>query len=118
MGSLLLVTDNSGATEAECISPLGKTHERTASIGQTIVVAIRKASPKSSVKDGEVCKAVIVRTAYPIRRPDGSSVRFDDNAIVLVDKKFDLIGTRIFGPVARELRDVDPRIPSLAEEVI
>ncbi len=119
MQTWLDVADNSGAKKAMCIKVLGGSHRRYAGIGDIIVVAIKKAIPTSDVKPKTVCKAVIVRTASPIRREDGSSVRFDTNAVVLIDEDENPKGTRIFGPVARELRARNfTKIVSLAPEVV
>ena len=108
----LQVADNSGAKEVLCIRVLGGTHHRYATVGDTIVVAVK------SAKKGTVTKAVVVRTKKEIRRPDGSYIRFDDNACVLLNNAGELRGTRIFGPVARELRDQYMKIVSLAPEVL
>jgi large subunit ribosomal protein L14 len=119
MQTMLDVADNSGAKRAMCIKVLGGSHRRYAHIGDIIVVAIKKAMPHSEVKHKEVRKAVIVRTAAPIRREDGSYVRFDSNAVVLIDKDGNPVGSRIFGPVARELRGRNyMKIVSLAPEVV
>jgi large subunit ribosomal protein L14 len=119
MQSWLDVADNSGAKKAMCIKVLGGSHRRYAEVGDIIVVAIKKAIPTSDVKQKAVVKGVIVRTAFPIRRDDGSYVKFDTNAIVLIDKDNNPIGTRIFGPVARELRGRNfMKIISLAPEVV
>ncbi|GDY14147.1 50S ribosomal protein L14 [Planctomycetota bacterium] len=119
MQSWLDVADNSGAKRAMCIKVLGGSHRRYATIGDVIVVTIKKAMPNSDVKQKAVCKAVIVRTAAPIKREDGSVVRFDNNAVVLVDDDSNPKGTRIFGPVARELRGRNyMKIVSLAPEVV
>ncbi len=116
--SRLKVADNSGAKEVLCIRVLGGSGRRYASIGDTIVVTVKEASP-GGVKKGTVSKAVIVRTKKEIRRKDGSYIRFDDNAVVLLNPSDEPRGTRIFGPVARELRDKDyMRIISLAPEVL
>ncbi len=116
--SRLKVADNSGAKEVLCIRVLGGSRRRYASVGDTIVVAVKAASP-GGVKKGTVSKAVVVRTKKEIRRKDGSYIRFDDNACVLLDTSDEPRGTRIFGPVARELRDKDyMRIVSLAPEVL
>ena len=116
--SRLNVADNSGAKEVLCIKVLGGTGRRYASVGDIIVVSIKSASP-GGVKAGTVSKAVIVRTKKHIRRKDGSYIRFDDNAVVLLNASDEPRGTRIFGPVARELRDKDyMRIISLAPEVL
>lgn len=118
--SRLLVADNSGAKEIMCINIPGSSRRRYASLGDIIVGAVKEATPRAQVKKGEVVRAVIVRVAQPYRRPDGSYVRFDDNAAVLVvEKQNTPRGTRIFGPVARELRDRGfMRIVSLAPEVV
>ncbi|MBA2482378.1 MAG: 50S ribosomal protein L14 [Planctomycetes bacterium] len=119
MQTWLDVADNSGAKRAMCIKVLGGSHRRYASVGDVIVVTIKKAIPTSEVKQKAVQKAVIVRTAAPIRREDGSYVRFDNNAVVLLDKDLNPVGTRIFGPVARELRSRNfMKIVSLAPEVV
>ena len=115
----LIVADNSGAKEVLCIRVLGGTGRRYASIGDTIVVSIKTAIPASEAKKGTVSKAVVVRTKKEIRRPDGSYIRFDDNACVLLNATGEIRGTRIFGPVARELRDKQyMKIVSLAPEVL
>ena len=116
--SRLTVTDNSGAREALCIRVLGGTHRRYASVGDTIVVTVKSVTPSSDMKKGTVSKAVIVRTKKEIRREDGSYIRFDDNACVLLSPSGELRGTRIFGPVAREIRAVNMKIVSLAPEVL
>jgi len=117
--SRLLVADNSGAKEVLCIRVLGGTKRRYARIGDTIVVAVKSAIPGGGdAKKGSVSKAVVVRTRKEIRRPDGSYIRFDDNACVLLNNAGELSGTRIFGPVARELRDNYMKIVSLAPEVL
>lgn len=117
--SRLNVADNTGAKEVLCIKVLGGTRKRYASIGDIIVVTVKDASPGGNAKKGMVSKAVIVRTRKEIRRPDGSYIRFDDNAVVLLNAAEEPRGTRIFGPVARELRDKDfMRIVSLAPEVL
>jgi large subunit ribosomal protein L14 len=103
----------------QCIKVLGGSKRRFASVGDVIVVAIQEAIPRGKVKKGEVVQAVIVRTAYPVRRPDGSAIRFDRNAAVLINKQREPIGTRIFGPVVRELRGKKfMKIISLAPEVL
>tara|TARA_B100000674_G_scaffold468844_1_gene455104 strand:- start:1 stop:348 length:348 start_codon:yes stop_codon:yes gene_type:complete len=113
------VCDNSGAKEALCIRVLGGTKRRYASIGDKIVVTVKSATPNGNVKKGTVSKAVVVRTRKEVRRPDGSYIRFDDNACVLLNEAGELKGTRIFGPVARELRDKSfMKIVSLAPEVL
>lgn len=116
--SRLTVTDNSGAREALCVRVLGGTHRRYASVGDTIVVTVKSVIPSSDMKKGTVSKAVIVRTKKEIRREDGSYIRFDDNACVLLSPSGELRGTRIFGPVAREIRAVNMKIVSLAPEVL
>jgi large subunit ribosomal protein L14 len=116
--SRLIVADNSGAKEVLCIRVLGGTKKRYASIGDKIVVAVKSALPAGEVKKGTVSKAVIVRTKKEVRRNDGSYIRFDDNACVLLNNTDELRGTRIFGPVARELRDNYMKIVSLAPEVL
>ena len=116
--SRLTVADNSGAKEALCIRVLGGTGRRYASVGDVIVVAIKSAIPSSDVKKGAVSKAIIVRTKKEIRRQDGSYIRFDDNECVLLTNAGELRGSRIFGPVARELRAVNMKIVSLAPEVL
>jgi large subunit ribosomal protein L14 len=119
MQSRLRVADNSGAREVQCIKVLGGTKRRWASIGDVIVVSIKDALPNSKVKKGDVAKAVIVRTVQKLRRADGSYIRFDDNSAVLINAAKEPIGTRIFGPVARELRAKQfVKIVSLAPEVI
>ena len=116
--SRLTVADNSGAKEVLCIRVLGGTGRRYASVGDTIVVAVKSALPSGEVKKGSVSKAVIVRTNKEIRRADGSYIRFDDNAVVLLNNQGEIRGTRIFGPVARELRENFMKIVSLAPEVL
>ena len=116
--SRLTVADNSGAKEVLCIHVLGGSFKRYATVGDKIVVTVKDAIPSSDMKKGTVSKAVIVRTKKEIRRPDGSYIRFDDNACVLLNNAEEMRGTRIFGPVARELRDVNMKIISLAPEVI
>tara|TARA_Y200000002_G_C22506829_1_gene589590 strand:- start:331 stop:699 length:369 start_codon:yes stop_codon:yes gene_type:complete len=119
MQSRLSVADNSGAKAVMCIKVLGGSKRRYASIGDIIKVAIKEASPKGKVKKGEVYNAIVVRTAKGVRRPDGSLVKFDGNAAVLLNTKLEPIGTRIFGPVTRELRtERFMKIVSLAPEVI
>lgn len=114
----LTVADNSGAKEALCIHVLGGTGRRYASVGDIIVVTIKSTIPSSEVKKGTVSKAVVVRTKKEVRRADGSYIRFDDNACVLLNNAGELRGTRIFGPVARELRATNMKIVSLAPEVL
>lgn len=116
--SRLSVADNSGAREVLCIRVLGGTGRRYASVGDTIVVTVKSAIPSSDVKKGTVSRAVVVRTSKEIRRQDGSYIRFDDNACVLINNSGELRGTRIFGPVARELRATNMKIVSLAHEVL
>ena len=114
----LNVADNSGAKEVLCIRVLGGTGRRYASVGDIIVVSVKNALPGSDVKKGTVSKAVVVRTNKEIRRADGSYIRFDENACVLLNGAGELRGTRIFGPVARELRENYMKIVSLAPEVL
>jgi large subunit ribosomal protein L14 len=117
--SILDVADNSGARKVRCVRVLGGTRRRYASIGDEIVVSIREAIPNAKVKKGDVMRAVIVRTAKEVGRPDGSYIRFDNNSAVLLDNQREPIGTRIFGPVARELRAKRfMKIISLAPEVL
>ena len=116
--SRLVVADNSGAKEVLCIRVLGGTKKRYASIGDKIVVTVKSASPSGDVKKGMVSKAVVVRTKKEIRRANGLYIRFDDNAVVLLNNQGEMRGTRIFGPVARELRDQYMKIISLAPEVL
>jgi len=119
MQTNLDVADNSGARRVQCIKVLGGSHRRTATIGDIIVVSVKEAIPRGRVKKGDVHKAVIVRTAKEIRRPDGSAIRFDHNAAVLITPQGEPIGTRIFGPVTRELRAKKfMKIVSLAPEVL
>ncbi len=115
----LVVADNSGAKEVMCIGILGYSNKRYATVGDRIVVSVKKAVPRASVEEGDVVRAVVVRTRKEIRRKDGSYVRFDDNAVVLLNQYGEPLGTRVFGPVARELREKGfTRIISLAPEVI
>ena len=119
MQTNLDVADNSGARRVQCIKVLGGSHRRTAEVGNVIVVSIKEAIPRGKVKKGDVHRAVIVRTAKEIRRADGSAIRFDRNAAVLINKQGEPIGTRIFGPVTRELRGKKfMKIISLAPEVL
>ena len=119
MQTNLDVADNSGARRVQCIKVLGGSKRRTASVGDVIVVSIKEAIPRGKVKKGDVHQAVIVRTAKEIRRTDGSSIRFDRNAAVLINKQGEPVGTRIFGPVTRELRARKfMKIISLAPEVL
>ena len=117
--SRLSVADNSGAKEVLCISVLGGTRRRYASVGDKIVVSVKSAMPNGGIKKGSVAKAVVVRTKKEVRRPDGSYIRFDDNACVILNQADEMRGTRIFGPVARELRENNyMKIVSLAPEVL
>lgn len=119
MQSKLDVADNSGARSVMCIKVLGGSHRRTASVGDVIVVSVKEAIPRGRVKKGTVHRAVIIRTAKDVRRKDGSVIRFDNNAAVLINKNGEPIGTRIFGPVVRELRAKGyMKIISLAPEVL
>ncbi len=119
VSTVLDVADNSGARRVQCIRVLGGTRRRYASIGDIIVVSVKEAIPNSKVKKGTVVKAVVVRTAKEIGRPEGSYIRFDNNSAVLIDNQREPVGTRIFGPVARELRAKKfMKIISLAPEVI
>lgn len=119
MRTNLEVADNSGARRVQCIKVLGGSRRKYASVGDVIVVSIKEAIPRGKVKKGEVHRAVIVRTAYPVRRIDGTAIRFDNNAAVLINKQGEPIGTRIFGPVVRELRGRKfMKIISLAPEVL
>jgi len=117
--SLIEIADNSGAKKASCIKVLGRSNCHFAVVGDIIKANIKEAIPNGNVKKGEVVDAVVVRTRHPIRRPDGSRVRFNSNAIVIIDKQKNPRGTRIFGPVARELRELAfTKIISLAPEVV
>lgn len=116
--SRLTVADNSGAREVLCIGVLGGTKKRYARVGDKIVVAVKNAIPNGDVKKGSVSKAVVVRVSKEYRRPDGSYIRFDDNACVLLNNAGEMRGTRIFGPVAREVREGYTKIVSLAPEVL
>ena len=117
--SLLEVADNSGAKQLMCIKVLGGSHRRYASVGDIVICSVNSASPQSKIKKGSVVRATVVRTAKEIGRPDGTLIRFDENAAVLVNKDKEPVGTRIFGPVARELRGKKfMRIVSLAPEVL
>ena len=119
MQTRLNVADNSGAKEVMCIKVIGGSKKRYASIGDIIIVSIKEALPNAKVKKGDVAKAVVVRTVQKLRRPDGSYIRFDDNSAVLINAAKEPIGTRIFGPVARELRAKQfVKIVSLAPEVL
>lgn len=117
--SMLEVADNSGARRVQCIKVLGGSHRRYANIGDVIKVSVKEAIPRSKVKKGDVMNAVVVRTRKGVRRPDGSVIRFDENAAVILNNNKAPIGTRIFGPVTRELRgDQFMKIISLAPEVV
>jgi large subunit ribosomal protein L14 len=115
---MLTVCDNSGAKECLCIRVLGGTRKRYASVGDTIIVTVKSVIPSSDIKKGTVSKALVVRTKKEIRRADGSYIRFDDNACVLLANTGEIKGSRIFGPVARELRAVNMKVVSLAPEVL
>lgn len=117
--TMLKSADNSGAKKLQCIHIVGGSVRRYARIGDTIIVAVKEAAPGGTVKKKEVCKAVIVRTRSRLRRKDGTYIKFDDNACVIIDEQKNPKGTRIFGPIARELRDRDfMKIVSLASEVV
>ena len=117
--TMLTVADNTGAKKVKCFRILGGTRRRYASIGDIIVVSVKSAIPNSNVKKGSIQRAVVVRTKKAVRRDDGSYIRFDDNAAVIIDERFEPKGTRIFGPVARELREqAFMKIVSLAPEVL
>ena len=117
--TVLEVADNSGAKKIQCIKVLGGSKRRYAGIGDTIKVAIKQCAPRGRVKKGEICTAVVVRTAHGVRRDDGTRIRFDTNAAVLISAKSEPIGTRIFGPVTHELRSARfMKIISLAPEVL
>ena len=119
METNLDVADNSGARRVQCIKVLGGSKRKYATVGDTIVVSVKEAIPKGRVKKGQVMKAVVVRTAAPVRRTDGSIIRFDKNAAVLINPQMEPVGTRIFGPVPRELRAKNHmKIISLAPEVL
>lgn len=119
MQSRLDVADNSGAKQVQCIKVLGGSKRRTASVGDVIVVSVKDAIPRGKVKKGDVHRAVIVRTAKEVRRSDGTAIRFDRNAAVIINKQGEPVGTRIFGPVTRELRAQKfMKIISLAPEVL
>jgi len=119
MQTNLDVADNSGARRVQCIKVLGGSKRKYASVGDIIVVTVKEAIPRGKVKKGQVMKAVVVRTAHPVRRTDGSSIRFDRNAAVMINAQGEPVGTRIFGPVTRELRGKKHmKIVSLAPEVI
>ena len=116
--SRLTVADNSGAREVLCIRVLGGTRRRYATVGDIIVITVKNVIPSSDLKKGTVSKALIVRTKKEVRRPDGSYIRFDDNACVLLSNTGEMRGSRIFGPVARELRAANMKVVSLATEVL
>jgi len=117
--TVLLAADNSGAKKLQCIKVLGGSHRRYANIGDVIKVSVKDVIPRGKVKKGDVCNALVVRTVHGVRRQDGSKIRFDSNAAVLLDNKLQPIGTRIFGPVTRELRSMRfMKIISLAPEVL
>jgi len=117
--TMLTVADNSGAKRAMCFRVLGGSRKRSATLGDIVVVTVKEALPGGTVKKSEVCKAVVVRTTAPVRRKDGSLIRFSDNAAVIINEQLEPRGTRIFGPVARELRDKKfMKIISLAPEVL
>lgn len=118
MQTVLGVADNSGARRVMCIKVLGGSHRRYARVGDIIKVSVKEAIPRGKVKKGDVMNAVVVRTAKGVRRSDGALIRFDDNAAVLLNNQHDPIGTRIFGPVTRELREKFMKIISLAPEVL
>ncbi|HJK87780.1 MAG TPA: 50S ribosomal protein L14 [Candidatus Megaira endosymbiont of Hartmannula sinica] len=118
MESVLDVADNSGAKKVKCVKVLGGSKKMIATSGDLVVVAVQSCIPKGKVKKGEVCRAVVVRTSSRVNRNDGGALRFDQNSVVLVDKNNDLRGTRVFGPVVREIRKNFPKIVSLAEEVL
>tara|TARA_B100001750_G_C15277818_1_gene480887 strand:+ start:200 stop:568 length:369 start_codon:yes stop_codon:yes gene_type:complete len=115
----LNVADNTGAKQVLCIKVLGGSRKRYAKVGDLIVITVKKTIPNSNIKKGEVCKAVVVRTSKEYKRKDGSYIRFDDNAVVIIDNQEEPAGTRVFGPIARELREKKfMKILSLAPEVI
>ena len=117
--SVLKVADNSGARKILCISVLGGGQKKTAAVGDIITATVKDAIPSGSIGKGEIVKAVIVRTRYPVKRKDGTVLRFDENGAVLIDEKMQPLGTRVFGPIARELREKDfTKIISLAPEVV
>ena len=119
MQTVMQVADNSGAKKVQCIKVLGGSKRRTASVGDVVIVSVKEAIPRARVKKGEIHRAVVVRTAKDVKRADGSTIRFDKNAAVLINQKGEPIGTRIFGPVVRELRAKQfMKIVSLAPEVI
>ncbi len=117
----LVVADNSGARSVRAFRLYGGSHRKSSSIGDVILCSVKEAIPSGKVKKGDIVRCVIVRTAYPIQRADGSSIRFDDNAVVIINDDNTLVGTRVFGPIARELRDKGEefmKIVSLAPEVL
>ncbi len=116
--SKLDVADNSGAKMVSCIGVIGKKNKKCANIGDVITASVKNAIPRGQVKKGEVVRAVIVRTHFPIKRKNGMAIKFDKNACVIIDKQGNPRGTRVFGPIARELRDKFTKILSLAPEVI
>lgn len=118
MQTILDVADNSGARKVMCIKVLGGSHRRYAAIGDVIKVSVREANPRGRIKKGDVYNAVVVRTRKGVRRSDGSLIRFDGNAVVVLNQQLQPIGTRIFGPITRELREKYMKIISLAEEVL
>ncbi len=119
MQTILDVADNTGANKVGCIGVIGRSGKRTASIGDIITCSVKEAIPRSAIKKGQVVKAVVARTAFPIKRKDGSYLKFDSNAVVIIDADGNPRGTRIFGPIARELRDKNfMKIISLAPEVV
>lgn len=119
MRTILNVADNSGARRLRCIAPLGGGAGRQAGLGDIVTASVQEATPEGAVKKGDVVKAVIVRMKHPTRRPDGSYIRFDENAAVVINNQREPIGTRVFGPVAKELREKQfMRIVSLAPEVL
>lgn len=119
MRTILDVADNTGANKVGCIGVIGRSGKRAAVIGDIITCSVKEAIPRAAIKKGQVVKAVVVRTAFPIKRKDGSYLKFDSNAVVLIDADGNPRGTRIFGPIARELRDKNfMKIISLAPEVV
>ena len=119
MRTILDVADNTGANKVACIGVIGRSGKRSASIGDIITCSVKEAIPRAAIKKGQVVKAVVARTAFPIKRKDGSYLKFDSNAVVIIDADGNPRGTRIFGPIARELRDKNfMKIISLAPEVV
>lgn len=118
--TMLIVADNSGARKVKAFKLYGGSHRKFSSVGDIILCSVKEAIPNGKVKKGDIVRCVIVRTTYPTQRADGSTIRFDDNAVVIINEDNTLIGTRVFGPVARELRehDVFMKIVSLAPEVL